>query len=80
MGPPGKPEADRDQALAALPQTYARALELRTAGRTPEQIAADLDIPPAAVPALLRLADAKLHTLLHDPSSRRDRPSPSESR
>ena len=44
----------------ALPPAYATALRLRSAGGTNAEIARCLDIDEDAIPALLRLADAKV--------------------
>ncbi len=57
-------DGDRAKAMAALPEAYARALELRELGKSAADIAADLDVPVSAVPTMFRLADAKLRTIL----------------
>ncbi|HYZ97533.1 MAG TPA: hypothetical protein VE575_02210 [Acidimicrobiales bacterium] len=62
---------DLPAALAALPEAYACALRLQLAGATDDAIAAQLDMAPDEVAPLLRLARAKLVTLLST-----DAPSP----
>ena len=57
---------DRTHAIARLPRAYARALALRAQGVDEEGIAADLGIARQAVGVLLRLADAKLASLLDE--------------
>ena len=44
----------------ALPPAYATALRLRSAGASNAEIAESLGIDEDAIPALLRLADAKV--------------------
>lgn len=53
-----------DEALAALPETYAEALRLQAGGASPAQIAEALAVPDHAVASLLSLARAKLGRLL----------------
>ena len=55
---------DRGTAIDRLPETYAIALRLREQGCDNEAIAARLSLPPEAVGPLLRLAAAKLQTIL----------------
>jgi DNA-directed RNA polymerase specialized sigma24 family protein len=57
---------DRAQALELLPESYARALILRGHGSNAADIATELGIVVEAVPALLRIADAKLARLLDE--------------
>jgi DNA-directed RNA polymerase specialized sigma24 family protein len=64
---------DRGAALDRLPETYARALRLRDVGLRDEDIAMRLGIPPEAIAALLRVAEAKLTRLMAS-----DEPPPSE--
>jgi DNA-directed RNA polymerase specialized sigma24 family protein len=54
---------DRASAIARLPEAYAAAIHLHDVG-SDDQIADRLGIDPAGVPALLRLAEAKLGRLL----------------
>jgi DNA-directed RNA polymerase specialized sigma24 family protein len=54
---------DRKAALQQLPPAHAEALRLHDAGRD-ELIPERLGIPPEAVGALLRVAQAKLASLL----------------
>ena len=61
---------DRSQALRELPTLHAVALRLRDNGFDDGVIAAALDVEHVQVPALLRIAEAKLAKLLR-PSSRR---------
>ena len=51
---------DRASALRQLPAVYARALRLRDLGVDDDGVAKFLDIPPEAIPALFRIAEAKL--------------------
>ena len=60
-------DVDLDDALAELPSTYGRALRLRTDGATEVEIATQLDVPLDSVATLIRLAEAKLVTLLARP-------------
>ena len=53
-----------DDALAALPTGYAEALHLRDQGEGVADIAEQLGIPVDSVDPLLRLAEAKLASLL----------------
>jgi len=55
---------DRGTAIDRLPETYAIALRLCEQGCDNEAIAARLSLPPEAVGPLLRLAAAKLETIL----------------
>lgn len=57
---------DRDQAIDMLPEDYALAIRLHEAEREGD-IPERLEIPPEAVGSLLRLARAKLTSLL-DPT------------
>jgi DNA-directed RNA polymerase specialized sigma24 family protein len=57
--PPGGLSDDLTTGADSLAGAYRRALELDTAGASPPQIAAELDVPVEAVPSLLRLARAK---------------------
>jgi transcriptional regulator len=45
---------------ATLPESYATALRLRAAGASQAEVARQLSIEADAIPALLRLAEAKL--------------------
>jgi len=54
---------DRASALRQLPAVYARALRLRDLGVDDDGVAKFLDIPPEAIPALFRIAEAKLMEL-----------------
>ena len=51
---------DRASALRQLPAAYARALRLRDLGVDDGGIAQFLDIPAESIPALFRIAEAKL--------------------
>ena len=55
---------DRGAAIDRLPEAYANALRLYDQGHDNEAIAARLNLPPEAVSPLLRLAAAKLQTIL----------------
>jgi DNA-directed RNA polymerase specialized sigma24 family protein len=55
---------DRGTAIDCLPEAYANALRLYDQGHDNEAIAARLNLPPEAVAPLLRLAAAKLQTIL----------------
>lgn len=59
-----RPCVNPDDALAALPAGYAEALRLRDQGEDIADIAERLDIPVDSVDPLLRLAEAKLASLL----------------
>ena len=58
------PNMDRNTAIDRLPEAYAAALRLQDEGHDDNAIAARLDLTPAAVGPLLRVATAKLHTIL----------------
>jgi DNA-directed RNA polymerase specialized sigma24 family protein len=58
---------NRATAISRLPEPYAAAMRLHDQGFD-DRIAARLGIDPAGVPALLRLAEAKLQRLL-DPDA-----------
>lgn len=51
--------------MAALPGNYAEALRLAGLGLPVGEIASQLDVPVPSVDALLRLAEAKLASLLN---------------
>jgi hypothetical protein len=51
---------DRASALRQLPVVYARALRLRDQGVDDDGVARFLDIPAESIPALFRIAEAKL--------------------
>jgi len=55
---------DRSQAMSLLPAAYRQALLMRDLGLPYEAIAEALTIEPEGVPALIRLAEAKLSNLL----------------
>jgi DNA-directed RNA polymerase specialized sigma24 family protein len=55
---------DRSTAIDRLPEAYAAALRLQDEGHDEKTIAVRLGLAPAAVGPLLRLATAKLHTIL----------------
>ncbi|HEY4852347.1 MAG TPA: sigma factor-like helix-turn-helix DNA-binding protein [Streptosporangiaceae bacterium] len=55
---------DRATAIDRLPEAYATALLLCDQGHDNDAIAARLNLPPEAVGPLLRLAAAKLQTIL----------------
>ncbi len=55
---------DRSAAIDRLPEAYAAALRLQDEGHDDKAIAARLDLAPAAVGPLLRVAAAKLHSIL----------------
>ena len=55
---------DRRTAIDQLPEGYAAALRLQDEGHDAKAIAARLDIAPAAVGPLLRVAAAKLRSIL----------------
>jgi hypothetical protein len=54
---------DRASALRQLPAVYARALCLRDLGVDDDGVAKFLDIPAESIPALFRIAEAKLMEL-----------------
>lgn len=58
---------DRCEAMSLLPEAYRQALLLRDRGMPYKAIAAALTIEPEGVPALLKLAEAKLANLLVSP-------------
>jgi hypothetical protein len=58
---------DREHALAEIPMAYAIALRLEARGVDRHLIAADLGVEPEAVEALLRLAHAKLASVMEQP-------------
>ncbi len=49
--------------MAALPETYALALELRGQGLSPAEMAARIDVPIEALETVICLAEAKLASL-----------------
>ena len=49
--------------MAALPEAYALALQLRSEGVPAAELAARIDVPLEALETLLRLAEAKLASL-----------------
>lgn len=55
---------DRGTAIDRLPETYAAALRLQDEGHDDNAIAIRLGLAPDAVGPLLRVAAAKLHTIL----------------
>jgi DNA-directed RNA polymerase specialized sigma24 family protein len=55
---------DRSTAIDQLPEAYAAALRLQDEGHDAKVIAARLDLAPAAVGPLLRVAAAKLRSIL----------------
>ena len=55
---------ERSTAIDRLPEAYATALRLQDEGHDDNAIAARLDLAPAAVGPLLRVAAAKLHNIL----------------
>jgi len=55
---------DRSDAVDRLPQAYAAALRLQDQGHDETAIAACLGLAPAAVGPLLRMAAAKLQSIL----------------
>lgn len=57
------PGVERPAAIDLLPEAYARALRLRDAG-SEASIAQALQIAPEAVAPLLRLAEAKLASIM----------------
>jgi DNA-directed RNA polymerase specialized sigma24 family protein len=57
---------DRENALLQLATAHAVALRLHAAGAEHEAVAQALGIPVASVPALLRIAEAKLAALLEE--------------
>lgn len=61
---------DRSQALRELPTMHAVALRLRDNGFDDQVIAAVLDVEHVQVPALLRIAQAKLAKLMRAHSRR----------
>jgi|GraSoiStandDraft_54_1057290.scaffolds.fasta_scaffold102987_4 hypothetical protein len=63
---------DRNTAIDRLPEAYAAALRLQDDGHDDNAIAARLDLAPAAVGPLLRVATAKLHTILAADKRARD--------
>jgi len=63
---------DLDAALDALPEVHSRAIRLQRAGAGPTEIASELDIEFEAVAPLLRVAQAKLASLLSAPDPPRE--------
>lgn len=55
---------DRSTAIDRLPEAYAAALRLQDEGHDDKAIAIRLGLAPDAVGPLLRVAVAKLHTIL----------------
>jgi DNA-directed RNA polymerase specialized sigma24 family protein len=55
---------DVRSSVEALPEPYARALRAALAGASESELAASVAVPPEAAHNLLRLAVAKLATLL----------------
>ncbi len=55
---------DRNTAIDRLPEAHAAALRLQDEGYDDNAIATRLDLAPAAVGPLLRVAAAKLHTII----------------
>jgi DNA-directed RNA polymerase specialized sigma24 family protein len=55
---------DRSTAIDRLPEAYANALRLYDQGHNDQAIADCLGVPLEAVGPLLRLATAKLHSIL----------------
>ena len=55
---------DRSTAIDRLPKAYAAALRLQDEGHDEKAIAAQLGLAPPAVGPLLRVAAAKLHSIL----------------
>lgn len=55
---------DRSTAIDRLPEAYANALRLHDQGHNDQAIATCLGVPQEAVGPLLRLAAAKLHSIL----------------
>ena len=55
---------DRNTAIDRLPEAYAAALRLQDEGHDDNAIAARLDLAPAAIGPLLRVAAAKLNSIL----------------
>ena len=55
---------DREGAIRLLPEPYARALILKSRGVTDEDIALELGIDAESVDPCLKLAEAKLATLV----------------
>jgi DNA-directed RNA polymerase specialized sigma24 family protein len=55
---------NRSAAIDRLPEVYATALRLQDEGHDDKAIAARLDLAPDAVGPLLRVAAAKLHSIL----------------
>jgi DNA-directed RNA polymerase specialized sigma24 family protein len=60
---------DLPSALEELPEQYAAALRLRLAGATDEAVAVQIGIDADGVPSLMRVASAKLATLLTEPDA-----------
>ena len=58
------PGMDRSTAIDRLPEAYAAALRLQDEGHDDNAIAARLDLAPAAIGPLLRVAAAKLNSIL----------------
>jgi hypothetical protein len=61
---------EREQALRRLPLPYSLALRLRDAGVAPGVICLYVDVEPAALDGLYRIAEAKLHAA-HRPTASR---------
>ncbi len=49
-----------DEPLAHLPTAYARFFELRRSGKSLDEIARELGIPPDAIDAFVELAHSKI--------------------
>jgi DNA-directed RNA polymerase specialized sigma24 family protein len=60
---------DRTEAIELLPPAYAVALRLADAGASDDLIAAGAGVDPTSVPALIRLARAKLAEAMTGSSS-----------
>jgi DNA-directed RNA polymerase specialized sigma24 family protein len=58
---------DLAEALEELPEVHAAVIRMHRAGMTAAGIAGELGIEPEAVPPLLRVAEAKLASLLAAP-------------
>ena len=58
---------ERDAAMAALPDVYRAALELREEGMDVDEMAVRLDVDSTAIPALLTIGEEKLARLLVSP-------------
>lgn len=67
---------DRPHAIAALPEVYRTAIELRERGADAHDIARALEIEVSAVEPLLEIGERKLARLLAEPQQQPNDPEP----